>query len=137
MAKVLGRTYDFFITFPDRFYPFANVVNGRRLRGIRSYQQAAARALRKNGPGKIGFKLVVYRQTFHFAGSILFIAVSTLLARELFGSEAALYVLFYAAIAALTYQEFYVHPRRYQQRLGKGLLDWSFWVVPMLLYLYR
>ncbi len=137
MSKLLAHTYSFFITFPDRFYPFANEINGRRIRGIRSYQKAVSHALRQNGPGHLGYKLVLYRQVFHFIGSVLVIVLATELSRDFFGSETALYVLLFTAIAALTYQEFYVHPKRYGQRFRKGLIDWSVWVVPMMVYLFR
>lgn len=137
MSSRLVRAYEFLVTFPDRLYPFANEINGKSIRGIRSYQRAVARAWRKNGAGRLGFKLELYRQTFHFLGSILFIIFSTLAAQNLLGSEAAVYALLFAAIAALTFQEFYLHPKRYKQHFGKGIIDWSFWVVPMLVYLYR
>lgn len=124
------------MTLPDRFYPFANEVNGRRIRGIRSYKKAVACALQKNGVGRLGYKLMVYRQIFHFIGSILFIIFATLVSKEIFGSEVSLYFLLVTAIVALTYQEFYVHPRRYGQRIRKSLLDWFFWVIPMLVYIF-
>ena len=129
--------YFLLVTLPDHFYPFANEVNGRWVRGIRSYKKALAKAVRKNGPGRMGYKLTLYRQGFHLLGSVLFILFAALVSKDLLVNDAALYFLMCAAIAALTYQEFYFHPRRYGQRLKKGVIDWSFWVVPMLIYLFH
>lgn len=137
MWNLFVYIYAFFVTLPDRFYPFANEINGKRIRGMRSYKKAVARALRKNGGmGRLGYKLNMYRQAFHFAGSILVIVIATLLSDRFLGSEVALYVLLFMAIAALTYQEFYLHPRRYGQHIRKGALDWLVWVTPILVYLF-
>ena len=136
MSHLIGNIYWLFVTLPDHFYPFANEINGRRIRGMRSYQKAVARALKKNGAGRMGYKLTLYRQTFHFAGSIIFIVLATFLAKNFFGSEVALYFLLYTAIVALNFQEFYLHPKRYGQHLKKGVIDWSFWVLPILFYIY-
>ena len=123
------------MTLPDRLYPFACKVGGRRVRGRRSYERAAARAFKRYGLGRLGYKLTLYRETFHFIGSVIFIMLATLLSKRLFGSEAALYVLLAAAIAALSFQEFYVHPKNYGQHARKGIIDWLTWVTPMVLYL--
>lgn len=137
MWNLFVYIYAFFITLPDRFYPFANEINGRRIRGMRSYKKAVTRALRKNGVGRLGYKLIMYRQAFHFIGSIIFITLATILSDRLLGSEAALYFLLFVAIAALTYQEFYLHPRRYGQHFRKGAVDWLVWVTPILVYLFH
>src|SRR3989344_7765710 len=118
------NTYGYFLTLPDRMYPFACEVGGEWVRGRRSYEQAAARALENYGLGRLGYKLMLYRELFHFAGSILFIISATLISKILFGSEVALYVLLAAAIMALSFQEFYVHPKHYGQRARKGVIDW-------------
>jgi hypothetical protein len=130
----MQKMYEFLVTLPDRFYPFANEINGRRIRGIRSYKKAVAHALKKNGVGRLGYKLMIYRQTFHFIGSVLFIVFATLISQDLFGSEAALYVLLCMAIVALMYQEFYLHPRMYGQRAVKGVVDLFSWVTPIVAY---
>jgi hypothetical protein len=126
--------YDYLVTFPDRWYPFAAEVEGQWVRGHRSYEQAVARSLDVYGAGRLGYKLTLYRETFHFIGSVLFIIAATVLSERLLGSDAALYTLLVAAVAALTFQEFYVHPRRYGQRFKKGVADWLSWVMPMALY---
>jgi len=130
------KTYGFFLTLPDRFYPFSCKVGGRWVRGRRSYERAAARAFKVYGLGRLGYKLTLYRETFHFIGSILFIMSATFLSKNFFGSEAALYVLLWTAIAALSFQEFYVHPKKYGQRAKKGVIDWLTWVVPIALYAF-
>ena len=137
MGHLLANFYLLLVTLPDHLYPFKNEVDGKLRRGIRSYKKAVAKAQRKYGPGHLGYKLSLYRETFHFAGSLLFIVLATLVSKDFLGSEMALYVLLYAAIAALTYQEFYVHPKRYGQHLKKGIVDWSFWVLPMLFFLFH
>jgi hypothetical protein len=135
MKKFFGVTYRYFLTIPDRLYPFAVEIEGKRVRGLLSYEAALKRALDTYGLGRMGYKLTLYREVFHFIGSIIFIAGSTLLSNNLFGSEAALYALFIAAVLALSYQEFYLHPRRFGQHAGKGVVDWLVWVIPMVLYL--
>jgi hypothetical protein len=137
MRHPIKKTYAFFVTFPDRLYPFANKVGNRRVRGMRSYEHAAARALRKHGLGRLGYKLMLYRELFHFFGSIFLIVIATLLSQRLFGSTIALYILLYAAIVALSYQEFYLHPKRYGQHFKKGVVDWLVWVIPISIYLFR
>ncbi len=130
----MRSVYEFFVTLPDRFYPFANEINGRRIRGMRSYKKALKIAFKKNGVGRLGYKLEVYRQTFHFIGSVLFIIFATLISQDLFGSEAALYVLLCMAVVALMYQEFYLHPRMYGQRTVKGVVDLFSWITPIVAY---
>lgn len=115
-------------------YPFASEIEGRFVRGQRSYTEAVDYALKKYGPGRIGFKLVCYRGTFHFVGSILFIILATFITKTLFDSDTALYVLLFTAIISFSYQEFYLHPKRYGQHANKGITDWLTWVVPMLMY---
>jgi len=56
------------------------------------------------------------------------------LAREVLGSEAALYILMGAAIMALVFQEFILDPRRHGQNTHKGIIDVATWVTPMVLY---
>lgn len=131
----LKSAYASVVSIPDRLYPFACEIEGRLVRGRRSYEQAVAHAFKEYGPGRFGYKLLMYREVFHFIGALLFITSAALISRVFFGSDTALYVLLVAAIASLTFQEFYVHPRRYGQRTQKGVTDWFTWVVPMMLYL--
>lgn len=137
MRAILKASYGFFITFPDRMYPFAAMVGGKRVRGRRAYEYAVRRALRRYGMGRIGYRLGLYREVFHFIGSVLFITAATLVSQDLFGSNTAVYVLLIAAIVALAVQEFYLHPKHYGQHFMKGVADWLTWVVPMLIYIFR
>lgn len=137
MKTALKNTYGFCLTIPDRFYPFASEVGGQMVRGRRSYEAAVRRAVKRYGLGSLGLKLALYREVFHLIGSILFITFATLVSKDLFGSDVALYVLLGAAILALGFQEFYVHPKHYGQHVRKGVADWLVWVVPMLIYIFR
>lgn len=141
MKKVTRRThrkgvYPFLVTIPDRVYPFAAVVGGRVVRGKKSYDAALARARRRLGPGHFGYKVLAYRQACHLVGALLLIIVSTLVAKDLFGSEVALYALLALAVAAVTFQEFYLHPRYYGQLWRKSVADWVVWVTPIALFLF-
>ncbi|HEX5774816.1 MAG TPA: hypothetical protein VFY28_02555 [Candidatus Paceibacterota bacterium] len=127
--------YPFLVSLPDRFYPFTTKVGGEMVRGKRSYDAALARARRKFGPGHFGYKVLAYRQACHLAGAITLIILATLLAQRWFGSDAALYGLLAAAIAAVTFQEFYLHPKYYGQLWRKSVADWMVWVTPIVLFL--
>jgi len=123
------------VALPDHLYPFACEIEGRIVRGRRSYEQAVKSAFKINGEGRFGYKLLLYRESFHFIGALLFIISAGLISKTLFGSDVALYVLLGAAILTLSFQEFYVHPRRYGQRSQKGIADWFTWVFPMVGYI--
>lgn len=133
--KTVKNTYFYFVTLPDRLYPFSSKVRGKIVRGRLSYTHEVESALKKYGVGHLSFRLLLYREVFHFIGAILFIISATLLSKVLFGSEIALYILLFMAIGGLTFQEFYLHPKRFKQRTRKGMADWFTWVLPMALYL--
>ncbi len=136
MRSRVAHTYDFLVSLPDRLYPFRSEVEGQLVRGRRSYEQACARALEVYGEGKLSYTLFLYREICHFIGSVIFIILATVISHRLFGSNTALYVLLASAIMALSYQEFYLHPRRYGQRMPKGISDWLAWVAPMAAYFF-
>lgn len=136
MRSSIQKTYFFFVALPDRLYPFASDIEGQWVRGRLSYEQAVARALETYGIHRLGYKLTIYREAFHFAGSVIFIAAAAVLSKLFLGSDQALYVLSGAAILAIAYQEFYLHPKWYGQRLQKGILDWVTWVAPIAAYLF-
>ncbi len=106
------------------------------MRGQTAYAKRLAFYRSRLGPGHIGYKLFLYRQVFHLIGSILFIISATLISKSLFGNQVALYILLTTAICAISYQEFYLHPRLYKQFWTKGLGDWLSWVIPMGLYIF-
>lgn len=135
MKHRLKQVYLFCEAIPDRLYPFKVEIEGTFVRGRRAYVQSVADAWEKYGAYNLGYKLIAYRGVFHLFGAVLFIIFSTLISKYLFNSEIALYVLMGAAILALFYQEFYVHPREFGQKRHKGVFDWLSWVVPMMIYL--
>lgn len=131
---MFNKIYSYLLTIPDRLYPFKSEIEGQWVRGQRSYEAAVKNALEQYGLGRLGYKLMLYRETFHFVGSLLFMVFATLVARDLFGSDAALYVLLVLAVLALSFQEFYVHPKSFGQHAKKGVMDWLVWVGPMAIY---
>jgi hypothetical protein len=128
--------YPFLVTLPDRFYPFRTKVEGEWVRGKRSYDAALARVRRRLGPGHFGYKVLAYRQACHLLGAIILIVISTVLAKEVLGSEAALYVVLALAVLAISFQEFYLHPKYYGQLWRKSVADWAVWVTPIALFLF-
>lgn len=124
------------VSLPDLLYPFKYEIEGHLVRGRRSYEHAVARAFETYGKGHFGYKLLLYRESFHFIGAVLFMVCAGLVSKIFFGNDMALYVLLTSAILALSFQEFYVHPRKYGQRTQKGVADWFVWVIPMFMYLF-
>lgn len=125
------RFYTFLITIPDCLYPFSCTIEGKRVRWRAAYEQVLTEVRARMGAGHYGATLFAYRQVFHVVGSVLFMTTATFIAHRLFGSDTALLVLLGTATLAITFQEFYVHPRHYGQRLPKSVTDWLAWVAPM------
>jgi hypothetical protein len=121
---------------PDRLYPFATVIKGHLVRGKLSYESALTHAFDTYGPGRYGYKLMMYREIFHFVGAIIFITAAGFVSQVVFGSNVILYVLFCAAVLGLTFQEFYLQPLHNAQRTQKGVTDWVIWVAPMTAYMF-
>ncbi len=137
MRKKKSRDlYHSLVTLPDRLYPFKTEVQGRWVRGIRSYNATFARYQRKYGSGHYGFKLDAYRQLFHLAGSIFFLIFAAYLSQALFGGPGALPAFLFIAVLFISFQEFYLHRRMYQQLWRKGIVDWLTWCVPMGVYFW-
>lgn len=136
MLKHYPGLYHSLVILPDRLYPFKTEVRGQWVRGIRSYNARLARYEQKYGMGHYGFKLNVYRQVFHLVGSILFLLIAAYLSQSFFGSVNAMYILLTAAILLISFQEFYLHRRMYQQLWQKGIIDWLSWCVPMGIYFF-
>ena len=134
MLKRYAGFYSFWITLPNRFYPFSYIVEGQRVRGRAAYDAVLAKIQSVRGPGSYSYALIAYRQVFHIIGAVLFMAFATVISHQLFGSEVALYVLLGAAALMVTIQEFYLHPRMYDQHLPKSVSDWLAWVIPMGVY---
>jgi hypothetical protein len=128
--------YNFSLTIPERLYPFKAIIEGKKVRGRRSYDEAVAAYRAKFQTSGYGYMLIAYRQVFHVAGSILAITVATYMAHDLFGSDNALIFLLGFVVAFITYQEFGLQPRTHSQRWQKGIIDWAFWFTPILLYFF-
>jgi len=126
--------YHFLVTFPDRMYPFVTQVDGQRVRWRRSYDRRLALIQRQLGVGRFGFRLSAYREIFHIIGSGIIIVLGTIISQALWGSDAALPVVFALSMLVITYQEFVLQPRTYKQRMGKGVIDWISWAAPFYLY---
>ncbi len=138
--KIVTRiinSYNYSLTIPDRFYPFKSEIEGQWVRGIRSYNKAVENYQKKvNAATGIGLGLGTYRQIFHFIGSLIAITASTLISRDLFGSDIALYTLLAFVVLFISYQEFSLHPREYNQHWQKGIADWVVWFSPIGFYLF-
>lgn len=128
--------YTSLVALPDRLYPFSTEVGGRRVRGIRSYNAAFAKSERKYGRGHYGFKLNAYRQLFHFVCSIILIVAAVYVLQYDLGSTRALYTFLIAGVLFISFQEFYLHRRLYQQLWRKGILDWLSWCIPVGIYFF-
>ena len=136
MKKKHTGLYHALVMLPDRLYPFKTEVAGRWVRGVRSYNATLARYQRIYGIGRYGYKLGMYRQLFHFAGSILFLISAAYLSQSFLGSADAMYVLLSTAVFLISFQEFYLHRRMYQQLWKKSVVDWLAWCAPIGLYLF-
>lgn len=130
------RWYHFVVTIPDRIYPFAEEIEGQRVRFRRAYDQALARIQTERGYGTYGAWLITYRGICHIVGAVLFIVVSTFISNELFGSDVALYVLLVLASFALVFQEFVLQPRTFGQMKMHSVVDLMSWVVPFGVYVF-
>ncbi|MDB5244275.1 MAG: hypothetical protein JWN18_145 [Parcubacteria group bacterium] len=128
--------YHSLVLIPDRLYPFKTQVAGQWVRGIRSYNATLAQYQRTYGAGHYGFKLSFYRQVNHLIGSILFLGFSAYLSQKYLGGEHAMYAFLGAAVFLISFQEFYLHRRMYQQLWRKGVVDWLAWCVPMGIYFF-
>jgi len=128
--------YHALVVLPDRLYPFKTEVAGQWVRGLRSYNATLEHYQHMYGVGRYGFKLEAYRQIFHFGSSILIIVAATFLLQYYLGSTAALYIFLVAGILFISFQEFYLHRRMYQQLWKKGVLDWVAWCLPASIYLF-
>lgn len=136
MKKKYTGLYHWLVMIPDRMYPFRTQIEGQWVRGLRSYDATLDQVERLYGPGHYGYKLNIYRQVFHLAGSVLFLITAAFLSQTFFGNVNAMYTFLIAAVALISFQEFYLHRRMYQQLWRKGLVDWLAWVVPMGIYFF-
>lgn len=136
MKKKRIGLYHSLMILPDRLYPFKTEIEGNWVRGIRSYTATLERYQRQYGVGHYSFKLEVYRELFHLTGSILFLVSAAYLSQLLFGSTDALLIFLIIAVIFISFQEFYLHRRMYQQLWKKGIVDWLAWCLPIGVYFF-
>jgi hypothetical protein len=136
MRKICLGFYNFCITIPDRLYPFAEEIEGQRVRFRAAYNQALTRIQEERGYGRYGALLITYRGVCHVVGAVLFIGFSALVSRDLFGSDVAIYVMLAMATLALIFQEFYLQPKTHGQMKLHSAVDLMSWVVPFGVYLF-
>lgn len=134
MKERKSGLYHALVILPDLLYPFKTEMEGEWVRGIRSYNAMLALHERMYGAGHYGFKIDTYRQVFHLAGSIIFLTISAFLSKLLFGNQNAMYVFLTIAVLFISFQEFYLHRKIYNQLWKKGIVDWLAWCVPMGVY---
>jgi|GEM_PF-3555261 len=77
---------------------------------------------------------VAWRTYCHILGSVVLVYGSHLLA--LITGYTVPFYIFLLLVVWMTYQEFYLHPKRYKQKLWKGILDWFSWILPFTFYFY-
>ena len=80
------------------------------------------------------FLYIAWREVCHVAGSIILLTLSHYL--SLFLSLHLTPFIFGALLVWMTYQEFVLHKRLYNQKLWEGMLDWLAWITPFVLYFY-
>lgn len=136
MHKKRTGLYHALVMLPDRLYPFKNEVAGQWVRGLRSYNAALTRYQHIYGSGRYGYRLGTYRQLFHLIGSILFLILAAYASQTLFGTKDAMYMFLALAVAFISFQEFYLHRRLYEQLWRKGVLDWLVWCLPFGIYFF-
>lgn len=136
MRKKRTNFYHALVVLPDRLFPFKTEIEGQWVRGVRSYNARLAYYQSKYGVGRYGFKLEAYRQLFHLAGSILFLIATASVSKLFFGDEGGMLAFLGAAIALVSFQEFYLHRRMYQQLWRKSVIDWLAWCVPFVVYFF-
>ncbi len=75
----------------------------------------------------------LWREVCHVTGSIILIFLSYILLIKT--NYNIIPPLFLFLFVWMTYQEFYLHPKKYNQKLYKSIADWLAWITPFVLYL--
>lgn len=71
---------------------------------------------------------LIWREICHMVGSVVLIILSYLI------KPSIVVIVFILLMFWMTYQEFYFHPKKYNQPLWKGVIDWLSWILPFLAY---
>lgn len=136
MWSNLKKFYDYLITFPERLYPFTvTTAGGKKLTGELAYAHVAAENKKKfdDAYSLQAPKLLLWRQLFHVLSSIFVVFIAHLMIKHMsFFNGFALLVLFIILVAV---QEFYLQPHYYDQKRQKGVIDFTVWMLPILLYI--
>jgi hypothetical protein len=75
---------------------------------------------------------VFWREICHIVGSFILVIISHALFL-VFTLPIPMYV-FIALSLWIFYQEFFLHPKKYNQPMWKGVLDFASWTIPFILY---
>jgi hypothetical protein len=76
---------------------------------------------------------IFWREVCHFVISCVLIIISHVL--FLCVSVYAPIIIFILLGAWMTYQEFWLHPKKYDQKFWHGMMDWSVWMIPFIMYI--
>lgn len=87
----------------------------------------------KERNGVLVFPHKFVREVFHIIGSCLLIGISYSLSIFVYSNTP--FVVFIGLSIWITYQEFYLHPQKYNQKIGEGVLDWMSWIVPFSIFI--
>ena len=74
-----------------------------------------------------------WRQLCHALGALLLIIILDFLPiSKKIVIEIVIVFIFY-----MGYQEFYIHPKYYDQKILKSIIDWSSWCIPLFIYIFK
>lgn len=77
-------------------------------------------------------RYLMWREVCHVTSSVILLILSLYIATRV---SFPVTVLVFTLLAGwITFQEFYLHPRKYGQKSLKGMLDWGAWVLPFAVY---
>ncbi len=76
---------------------------------------------------------ITWREFCHIITSCLIILISFFIYKH--GIVYAPITVFSILGIYMTWQEFYLHPKKYNQMLWNGILDWLAWMIPFMVYL--
>jgi len=136
MWSAAKKFYDYLITFPERLYPFSEIGNNKeKITGDKAYKFLAEKNKRlyNDAYSLQSPKLLLWRQVFHIVGSTIFVLIADQMFRHLsFFNGFAFLVLVSVSLAV---QEFYLQSKYYDQNLQKSVIDFTTWMLPILLYI--
>lgn len=133
----MKKIYEYFITLPERLYPFTEVNEDKEaLTGQNAYA-FVVRTNRRLYDEVYTFKapkIFVYREFFHLFGSLIAISITNFLITRFSILNGVVFLAFVVYFISL--QEFYIHPKYYKQTMLKSAIDWTVWIVPIVVYIF-